>query len=51
MADNFEISLEVLAQKISFLITAIGNFNAKSSNWFNKGKKIFEGNIMDNITS
>ena len=29
-ADNFEMTLDLLAQKNSFLLTAIGNFNAKS---------------------
>ena len=51
IADNFEMTLEILAQKNPFLITAIGDFNAKSTNWFNKDKTIFEGNVMDNITS
>ena len=32
-ADNFEMTLEFLAQKNPFLLTAIGDFNAKSSNW------------------
>ena len=29
-SDNFEITLELLAQKTPFLITAIGDFHAKS---------------------
>ena len=31
-ADNFEITLEPLAQKNPFLLTPIDDFNAKSSN-------------------
>ena len=37
-ADNFETTLELLAQRNPFLLTAIGDFNAKSSNWYNKDK-------------
>ena len=32
-ADNFEMTLELLAQKNPFLLTAIGDFNAKYSYW------------------
>ena len=32
-ADNTEMTLEVLAQKNPFHITAIGDFNAKFKNW------------------
>ena len=45
------MTLEILAQKNPFLITAIGDFNAKSKNWFNKSKTRFEGNTIENITS
>ena len=50
-ADNFEMTLELLAQKNPFLLTAIGDFNAKSSNWYNKDKTSFEGNTIENLTS
>ena len=50
-ADNFEMTLEPLVQKDPFLLTAIGDFNAKSSNWFNKDKTNFEGNTIENVTS
>ena len=50
-ADNFETTLELLAQKNPFLLTAIGDFNAKSSNWYNKEKTSFEGNTIENVTS
>ena len=38
--DNFELTLDTLAQKNPFLMIAPGDFNAKSSNWYNKGRKI-----------
>ena len=40
-----------LAQKSPFLLTAIGDFNAKYSNWYNKDKTSFEGNAIVNSTS
>ena len=45
------MTLEPLAQKNPFLLTAIGDFNAKSSNWYNKDKVNFEGNRTENVTS
>ena len=45
------MTLELLAQKNPFLLTAIGDFNAKSSNWYNKDKKSFKGNTIENIPS
>ena len=45
------MTLEILAPKDPFLITAIGDFNPESTNWYNKDKTIFEGNKIDNITS
>ena len=45
------MTLEILALKDSFLITAFGDFNPESTNWYNKDKTIFEGNKIDNITS
>ena len=50
-ADSFEMTLELLAQKNPFLLTAVGDFNAISSNWYNKYKLSFEGNTIKNITS
>ena len=47
--DNFKMTLELLAQKNPFLLTAIGDFNAKSSNWYNKHKTSFEGNAIENV--
>ena len=45
------MTLELLAQKNHFLFTAIGDFNAKSSNWYNKDKTSFERNTIENVTS
>ena len=50
-ADNFEMTLELLAQKNPFLLTAIDDFNAKSWNWYNKQKTSLEGNTTENVTS
>ena len=52
-ADNLELTLEILAQKKNpFLIIAIGDFNAKSTQTgIIKDKTTFEGNTIDNITS
>ena len=36
--DNFELTLDTLAQKNPFLMVALGDFNANSSNWYNKDK-------------
>lgn len=45
-ADNFEMTLKILAQKNPFLITANGDFNSKSTNWWNKDKINFEDNTQ-----
>ena len=50
-ADNFEMTLELLAQKNTFLLTTIGDFIAKFSEWYNKDKKSFEGNTIEDVTS
>ena len=48
-ADNYEMTLELLAQQSPFLLTAIGDFNAKSSNLYNKDKTSFEGNAVEKV--
>ena len=50
-SDNFEVTLETLAQKCSFLTAIIGNFNAKSCNWYNHNKTSVEGSPTESITS
>ena len=44
------MTLELLGQKNPFLLTTIGSFNVKSSNWYNKGKTSFEGNTIENVS-
>ena len=50
-SDNFEMTLEILAQKGSLLTTIIGDFNAKSCNGYNHDKTSFEGSTIKCITS
>ena len=50
-SDNFEMTLETLAQKGSFLTTIIGDFNAKSFNWYSHDKTNFEGSNIESTTS
>ena len=45
------MTLEILTQKNPFVITAFGDFNTKSTNWYNKDETSFEGNTIENITS
>ena len=49
--DNFELTLDTLAQKNLFLMIALGDFNAKSSNWYNKDITIDEGREIEAVTS
>ena len=48
--ENLELNLENLAQRNSFLVVAIGDFNANSSNWFCQDKTSFEGDAIENLT-
>ena len=50
-SDNFEMTLETLAQKGSFLTAIIGDFNAKSCNWYSNDKTNFERSTIESITS
>ena len=45
------MALGTLAQKGSFLVTVIGDFNAKSCNWYSRDKTSFEGSTIESITS
>ena len=49
--ENLELNLENLVQRNPFLVVAIRNFNAKSSNWFCQDKTSFEGDAIENLTS
>ena len=48
---NFETTLDILAQKNPFLMTTIGDFNAKSKNWCSQDKTSFEGKTIESTTS
>ena len=49
--DKFELTLDTLAQKNPFLIVAIGDFNAKSSYWYNKDNTSNGGRKIEAVTS
>ena len=49
--ENLELKLENLVQRNPFLVMAIGDFNAKSSNWFCHDKTNFEGDAIENLKS
>ena len=48
---NFELTLDTLAQKNFFSIVALRDFNAKSSNSYNKDITINEGRKIGGVTS
>ena len=50
-ADNFELNLDKIANKNSYLIVILGDFNAKSSNWYKYDMTTHEGSKIDAITS
>ena len=47
---NFEINLDYVANKNPFLIVVIGDFNAKSENWFKSSKTTHEGKAIESLT-
>ena len=49
--DNVELTLDTLAQKNPFLMVALGDFNAKSSNWYNKDVTSDESRKIEAVTS
>ena len=51
VTENFEMSLEKIAQRNPFLVVVVRDFNAKSSNWFCHDKTKFEGAAVGNLTS
>ena len=50
-ADNFELTLDSIINKNPFLIVALGNFNAKTSNWYKNDINSYEGLKIDTTTS
>ena len=49
--DNFELTLDTLAQKKPFWMVALGYFNAKTSNRYNKDITSDEGRKIEAVTS
>ena len=49
--ENFERTIDNLVQNSPFLLVAIGDFNAKSTNWCANDRTSFEGNKIEHITS
>ena len=45
------MTLDILVQKNPFLMTTIGDVNAKSKNWYSQDKTSFEGKTTESITS
>ena len=45
------MTLKILVQKNMFLMTTIGDFNAKSKNWYSQDKTSFEDKTNESITS
>ena len=50
-SNNFEAILDIQAQKNPFLMTTIGDFNAKSKNWYSQHKSSFEGRTIESVIS
>ena len=49
--NNFELTLDAVSATNPFLIVAIGDFNAKSSNWYTGDTTTFGGSKIEAITS
>ena len=49
--DNLELNLDTIANKNLYLIATLGDFNAKSSNWYEHNKTTYEGSKIEAITS
>ena len=50
-ADNFELTLDTIVHKKQFLIVALGDLNAKTTNWYKNDINSYEGLKIDTITS
>ena len=50
-AGNLELNLDMTANKRPYLIVILGDFNAKSSNWYKHDKTTSEGSKTEAITS
>ena len=49
-ADNFELTLDSIINKNPFLIVALGDFNAKTTNWYKNDINSYEGLEINTIT-
>ena len=49
--DNFEMTLDLVSKKNSFLLVVLGDFNAKLSQWHDKDSSTFEGISVESMTS
>ena len=49
--NNFELTLDTVSATTYFLIVAIGDLNAKSTNWNTGDATTFEGSKTEAITS
>ena len=49
-ADNLELTLNTLINNNPFLIVAIGDFNAKTTNWYKNDTTSYKGLKIDTIT-
>ena len=50
-ADNFELNLDKITNKNPYLTVILGDFNAKSSNWYKHDTTTYECSKIDAITS
>ena len=50
-SDNFELNLDKIANKNQYLIVILGEFNAKSSNWYEHDMTRYKGSKINAITS
>ena len=49
-SEKLELNLDSLVQNNPLLVVLIGDFNAKSKNWYKNDKGSFEGTIIKNVT-
>ena len=48
---NFELTLDTIINKNTFLIVALGDFSAKAANWYKNDINSYEGLKIDTITA
>ena len=51
LRDNLKIKLETLAQRNSFSMVVIGDFNVRQKHWCSQDSTNFEGVTIENVTS